>query len=78
MTEIWNELESMSNELLTVTVIKYTPISSILVGAIAIFNLCGSVRIPAGRLTADPPANELVAVIIRGFTSSFTKNEERS
>jgi len=68
----------MPNELLTVTVIKYTPISSILVGAIAIFNLCGSVRIPAGRLTADPPANVLVAVIIRGLPLSFTKNEERS
>jgi hypothetical protein len=38
----------------------------------------GSVRIPAGKVIADPPANELVAVIVRGFPSSSTKNAERS
>jgi hypothetical protein len=38
----------------------------------------GSVRIPEGKLTAYPPANELVAVIVRAFPSSSTKNDERS
>ena len=39
----------------------------------------GSVRrVPAGRLKGGPPANELVAVIVRGFLSSSTKNDFRS
>ena len=38
----------------------------------------GSVKIPDGRTKAGPPAKELVAVIVRGFPSSSTKNDERS
>ena len=39
----------------------------------------GSVkRVPAGRLKAGPPKNELVTVIIRGFLSLSSKNAERS
>ena len=37
-----------------------------------------SVRIPEGKLTAYPPAYELVAVIVRVFQSSSKKNDERS
>jgi hypothetical protein len=39
----------------------------------------GSVRrVPSGRLKGASPSNELVAVIVRGFPSSSTKNPERS
>ena len=78
MTDILNELVAVANESLTVTVIKYLPISVIYVGAMATVDQFGRVRIPAGRVEAGPPANELVAVIVRGFPSSSTKNDERS
>lgn len=54
------------------------PISDIRVGAMATVDHVGNVRIPVGRLKAGPPANELVAVIVRGFPSSSTKKAERS
>jgi hypothetical protein len=38
----------------------------------------GSVRIPEGKLIVFPPVYELVAVIVREFPSSSTKNDERS
>ena len=38
----------------------------------------GRLRIPAGKVYGVPPAKELVAVIVRGFPSSSTKNAERS
>jgi hypothetical protein len=38
----------------------------------------GRVRIYEGRVKAGPPSNELVAVIVRGFPSSSTINNERS
>ena len=34
-------------------------------------------RVPTGRVKAAYPANELVAVIVRGFPSSSTKNFKR-
>jgi hypothetical protein len=77
-TEIWNELDTVANESLTVTVIKYMPISVIRVGAMATVVQVGSVRIPAGRVKADAPAKELVAVIVKGFPSSSTNKAERS
>jgi hypothetical protein len=36
------------------------------------------VRIPAGRVKGDAPANELVAVMVKGFPSSSTKKSEIS
>jgi hypothetical protein len=45
----------------------------------ATFDQFGIVRrLPAGRLKAGPPANELVAVIVREFLSLSSKNDERS
>jgi hypothetical protein len=34
-------------------------------------------RVPTGRVKAASPANELVAVIVRGFPSSSTKKVKR-
>ena len=79
ITEIQNELDTAANESLTVTVIKQSPISAIYVGAKSIVDQFGSVMsIPIGRLIAVFPANELLAVIVREFPSSSTKNYEIS
>jgi hypothetical protein len=74
-----NVLYAVAKVSLIVTLIKYIPISSIRVGAIATDDQVESVRrVPSGRLTSAAPSNELVAVIVRGFPSSSTKKDERS